>query len=188
MDYHYEDVDGWKREWYVYVPESVRADLAAKGADARKVPLVLAMHGYTCNGEIYAGNSGWWEVTDKYGFIVVHPSALYAHVNMPEQGLMPEYALFPAWNIFQEDDRPDELSFFNQLVDRTIADYPVDKDHIFATGHSWGSLMTQMLGLGMTDRLTAIAPCSGVFFGVPSIFSVQPCIRPAFMPDRGDRI
>jgi len=165
MDYHFEEIDGWKREWYVYLPESVRADIAANGASAKKVPLVLAMHGYTCSGEIYAGNSGWSRVADKYGFILVHPTALLAHVNMPEQGLMPEYALFPAWNIFQEDDRPDELSFFHQMLDRTIAQYPVDADHVFATGHSWGSLMTQMLGLGMTDRLKAIAPCSGVFFG-----------------------
>lgn len=165
MDYHYEEVDGWMREWYVYLPETVRADMAKNGAAAKKVPLILAMHGYTCSGEIYTGNSGWTKVADKYGFIVVHPTALLAHVNMPEQGLMPEYALFPAWNIFQEDDRPDELSFFNQMLDRTIDKYPVDKDCVFATGHSWGSLMTQMLGLGMTDRLKAIAPCSGVFFG-----------------------
>ncbi|MBR2188348.1 MAG: hypothetical protein IJ860_02905 [Eubacterium sp.] len=163
MEYHYETIDGWKREWYVYVPDSVR--IAVSDNPAKKVPLVLAMHGYTCSGEIYIGNSGWTKVADQYGFIVVFPTALYAHVNMPEQGLMPEYALFPAWNIFQEDDRPDELSFFRQMLDRTIAEHPVDPDHVFATGHSWGSLMTQMLGLGMTDRLKAIAPCSGVFFG-----------------------
>ena len=108
--------------------------MAKNGAAAKKVPLVLAMHGYTCSGEIYTGNSGWTKVADKYGFIVVHPTALLAHVNMPEQGLMPEYALFPAWNIFQEDDRPDELSFFNQMLDRTIDKYPVDKDCVFVMG------------------------------------------------------
>lgn len=162
-DYYYQEIDGWMREWYVYVPECVKA--AAAADPAKKFPLILAMHGYTCSGEIYIGNSGWTRVADKYGFIVVFPTALPAHVNMPEQGLMPEYALFPAWNIFQEDDRPDELSFFRQMLDRTIETYPVDADHVFATGHSWGSMMTQMLGLGMTDRLAAIAPCSGVFFG-----------------------
>lgn len=165
MDYHYETIDGWKREWYVYLPEKVRQDLRKNGSAAKKVPLVLAMHGYTCNGEIYAGNSGWTQVADQYGFIVVHPTALYAHVNMQEQGLLPEYAPFPAWNIFQEDDRPDELRFFHRLLDLTLAGYPADPERVFATGHSWGSLMTQMLGLGMPERLAAIAPCSGVFFG-----------------------
>ncbi len=159
MDYHYEEIDGWNREWYTYVPESV------KYAPDKKVPLVLAMHGFTCSGEIYAGNSGWNRVADRYGFIVVFPSALHAHVNMPDCGLMPDWAPLAAWNIFEESDRPDELSYFNQMLDRTIAQYPVDEDRVFATGHSWGSLMTEMLALGMTDRLAGVAPCSGAFFG-----------------------
>ncbi len=159
MEYHYEEFDGWKREYYVYVPQSVKAH------PDKKVPLVFAMHGYTCSGEIYIGNSEWAQVAEKHGFIVLFPSALHAHVNMPEQGLMPEFAPFGAWNIFEEDDRPSELSFFNTVLDKMLAEYPVDEDRVFATGHSWGSLMTEMLALGMTDRLAGIAPCSGVFFG-----------------------
>ncbi len=159
LEYHYEEVDGWMREYYVYVPEAVK-----KNPDKR-VPLVFAMHGYTCSGEIYIGNSEWTQVADKYGFLVLFPSALHAHVNMPQCGLMPEWAPLAAWNIFEEDDRPDELHFFNTVLDKMIAEYPVDADRVFATGHSWGSLMTEMLALGMTDRLAGIAPCSGVFFG-----------------------
>ena len=86
MEYHYEEFDGWMREWYVYIPQSVRCN------PDKKVPLVLAMHGYTCTGEIYAGNSGWYDVAERHGFIVVFPSALHAKVNMPEQGLMPDWA------------------------------------------------------------------------------------------------
>ena len=106
MEYHYEEFDGWMREWYVYIPQSVQHN------PNKKVPLVLAMHGYTCTGEIYAGNSGWYDVAEKHGFIVVFPSALHAKVNMPEQGLMPDWAPLNAWNVFLEDDRPDELKFF----------------------------------------------------------------------------
>lgn len=62
MEYHYEEYDGWMREWYVYVPKAV------KKHPGQKVPLVLAMHGYTCTGEIYIGNSGWCDVADRYGF------------------------------------------------------------------------------------------------------------------------
>lgn len=159
MEYHYEEFDGWMREWYVYIPQSVRCN------PAKKVPLVLAMHGYTCTGEIYAGNSGWYDVAEKHGFIVVFPSALHAKVNMPEQGLMPDWAPLNAWNVFLEDDRPDELKFFSFLLDKMIAEYPVDEHCVFATGHSWGSLMTEMLALGLTERFAAVAPCSGAFFG-----------------------
>ena len=159
MDYYYEMIDGFRREWYVYVPSSVR------GGSAGKVPLVFALHGYSCSGEIYAGNSGWHKVADRHGFIVVYPTALPAHVDMPESGLVKEAALLPAWNVFREDDRPDELSFFRQLLARTKRDYPVDPARVFVTGHSWGSMMTQLIGMGMTEEITAIAPCSGVFFG-----------------------
>ena len=159
MEYHYEEFDSWMREWYVYIPQSVRQN------PEKKVPLVLAMHGYTCTGETYAGNSGWYDVAEKYGFIVVFPSALHAKVDMPEQGLMPDWAPLNAWNVFLEDDRPDELKFFSFLLDKMIAEYPVDEHRVFATGHSWGSLMTEMLALGLTERFAAVAPCSGAFFG-----------------------
>lgn len=159
MEYHYEEFDGWMREWYVYIPQSVRQN------PEKKVPLVLAMHGYTCTGEIYAGNSGWYDVAEKHGFIVVFPSALHAKVDMPEQGLMPDWAPLNAWNVFLEDDRPNELKFFSFLLDKMIAEYPVDEHRVFATGHSWGSLMTEMLALGLTKRFAAVAPCSGAFFG-----------------------
>ena len=143
------------REWYVYVPESVRRQ------SAQRAPLVFAMHGYTCNGEIYADNSGSHQVADRYGLIVVHPTALYAKIDMKTTVLPPNNAPLPAWNVFEEDDRSDELHFFTTLLDRMCADYPVAPARIFATGHSWGLLMTQMLGLAMPD----IASCSGVFFG-----------------------
>lgn len=159
MEYHYEEFDGWMREWYIYIPQSVRCN------PDKKVPLVLAMHGYTCTGEIYAGNSGWYDVAEKHGFIVVFPSALHAKVDMPEQGLMSDWAPLNAWNVFLEDDRPDELKFFSFLLDKMIAEYPVDEHRVFATGHSWGSLMTEMLALGLTERFAAVAPCSGAFFG-----------------------
>ena len=159
MEYHYEEIDGWMREWYVYVPEAVRMH------PEKKVPLVFAMHGYTCSGEIYAGNSEWYKVADCYGFIVLHPTALYGQVNMENKCIDPNFAPLPAWNVFEEEDRPDELHFFLTLLDRMCAEYPVDASRVFATGHSWGSLMTQMLALAVPERFAAVAPCSGVFFG-----------------------
>ncbi len=160
MDYHYELYDGWMREWYVYVPERVRQD------PQKKVPLVMAMHGYACSAEIYIGNSDWHKAAEKYGFIVIYPTALPDKMNM-EAGtaVRSDFTRLPAWNTFQKDDRPDELRFFHHMLDTVIEQYPVDEDRVFATGHSYGSLMTEMLAFGMTERLAGVAPCSGVFFG-----------------------
>ena len=90
MEYHYEEIGGWMREWYVYVPESVRLH------PEQRAPLVLAMHGYTCSGEIYAGNSGWHQVADKYRLIVVHPTALYAKIDMENDCIDPNNTPLPA--------------------------------------------------------------------------------------------
>lgn len=172
MEYHYEKIDGWMREWYVYVPESV------KQHPEIKVPLVLAMHGYTCSGEIYAGNSEWYKVAAQYGFIVVHPTALQGKVDMENKVIDPDFTPLPAWNIFAEDDRPDELHFFDTLLDRMIAEYPVDPSRVFATGHSWGSLMTHLLALARPERFAAVAPCSGVFFGgAEKRIMPLPCVK-----------
>jgi poly(3-hydroxybutyrate) depolymerase len=177
MEYHYEKFDGWMREWYIYVPESVR-----KKPD-RKVPLVFAMHGYTCTGEIYAGNSGWSDVAERYGFIVIFPSALHGRVDMKPEGLDPDWASLPAWNVFDEEDRPDELRFFNYMLDRAIQELPVDPGRVYASGHSWGSLMTYMLALGMGSRLAAAAPCSGVMFGdAYERFMERPWVKNAAEP------
>lgn len=159
MEYHYEEIDGWMREWYVYVPETV------KRHPEIKAPLVMALHGYTCSGEIYAGNSEWYKVAEENGFIVVHPTALYATIEMENQAIDPNNTPLPAWNIFAEADRPDELHFFDILLDRMLEAYPVDPARVYATGHSWGSLMTHLLALARPERFAAVAPCSGVFFG-----------------------
>ena len=67
------------REWYVYVPESVTAQ------PEKPVPLVFALHGYTCAGEIYAGNSEWYKAADQHGFLVVHPTATPGQMEMENQ-------------------------------------------------------------------------------------------------------
>ena len=36
--------------------------------------------------------------------------------------------------------------------------YAVDEERVFATGHSWGSMMTQYLGMALPELFTAIAP------------------------------
>lgn len=159
MEYHDEEIDGWMREWYVYVPKRVHAQ------SGTRVPLVLAMHGYTCSGEIYAGNSEWHKVAEDNGFIVVYPTALYARIEMENNAIDPNNIPLPAWNVFAEADRPDELHFFKTMLDRVCKTHPIDESRIYATGHSWGSLMTQMLALAMPERFAAVAPCSGVFFG-----------------------
>ena len=159
MEYHYEEIGGWMREWYVYVPESVRPQ------PEKPVPLVFALHGYTCAGEIYAGNSEWYKVADRYGFIVVHPTATPGQMEMENQVCSVANVPLPAWNFLHNaPDGPDELAFFRTVLEKVCASHAVDRTRIFVTGHSHGSVMTQTLALVLSDIFAAAAPCSGILF------------------------
>lgn len=164
MEYHYEGIGGWMREWYVYVPEQVKAQ------PEKPVPLVFAMHGYTCAGEIYAGNSEWYKVADKHGFIVVHPSATPGQMLMSNQACDPDNVPLPAWNFMHNaPDGPDELEFFRTMLEKTCAAHAIDRSRVYATGHSHGSVMTQVLAMAMSEVFAAVAPCSGIVFQMPDM-------------------
>jgi len=159
MEYHYEEIGGWMREWYVYVPERVKAE------PTQPVPLVFALHGYTCSGEIYAGNSEWYKVADRYGFIVVHPSATPGIMQVTTNASSPDNVPLPAWNFMHSaPNGPDELLFFRTILEKVCAGHAVDRTRIYVTGHSHGSVMTQMLAMAMSDVFAAAAPCSGILF------------------------
>lgn len=160
MEYHYQKVDGWMREWYVYVPETVKKETG------KAVPLVLAMHGYTCSGEIYSGNSGWHQVADQYGFIVVFPSAVHGYFEVREENraISKDITVLPAWNIYSNPEFPDELRFFEYLLKDLKSAHCIDEGRVYATGHSMGSLMAQMLAIARPQWFAAVAPCSGVLF------------------------
>ncbi|MGO1594270.1 MAG: alpha/beta hydrolase family esterase, partial [Ancrocorticia sp.] len=159
MEYHDDYIDGWRREWYLHVPDQVKESSVP-------APLVVALHGYTCTGEIYVGNSGWSRVADEYGFIVAFPTALAGNVDMKNDAIQPDFHPMPAWNIASNvPNGPDDVSFIEQIISQTAERWPVDESRIYATGHSWGSVMTHLLAAAIPDRFAAVAPCSGICFG-----------------------
>ena len=160
MEYHYEEIGGWMREWYVYVPDTVRA------RPETPAPVVIAMHGYTCSGEIYAGNSEWYKVARDRGFLVIHPTAVDGNIEMENQACSAQNVPLPAWNFLHNaPDGPDDIAFLRAVLDKTAQAHAIDRTRVYATGHSHGSMMTQALALAVPELLAAAAPCSGVLFG-----------------------
>lgn len=163
MEYHYETIGEYKREWYVYVPETVKA------CPQTEVPLVFAMHGYSCSGEIYIGNSGWNRVADEYGFIVIYPTAVPGYINATaaEGGVSPDNIALPTWNcVGYQEGRPYELDFFMHMLEDVCRGYNIDQSRIYITGHSNGSMITQWLALSKPELFAAAAPCSGILYMV----------------------
>lgn len=148
MDRHYEEVGGWMREWYVYVPDSV-----SEGTP--DVSVVFAIHGSTLNGGVYAGQTDWYKVADENNFIVVCPSAVSGSVQ--DGGNAP----FPAWNMALDPTRADDIDFFKYMLVDLDATYDIDLGRVYATGHSLGSQMTYVLAINEPEMFAAVAPLSG---------------------------
>ncbi len=160
-EYHYELVGGWMREWYVYIPRKVREN------PLKPAPVVFANHGYNWTGGDYIGWSGWNRVADRYGFIVIAGTAVPGRIESSAENRVVKFdnIELPTWNVTGRKDRPNELVFFRHMFEELRGRVLLDETRVYATGHSWGNMMTQYLAMAMPEDFAAIAPCSGVLFG-----------------------
>ena len=142
------EIDGRKRFWDVYVPSCYRKE------EDRKYPLVVAIHGMSCNADYFEMTSDWHRLAEERGFFVAFASA-YPH----NDGL----CLFPVphWalgSINSNDLTDEELHYFEVMLDSLETEYPIDTTRVYAVGHSNGSQMTQTLARRMPERFAAFGP------------------------------
>jgi poly(hydroxyalkanoate) depolymerase family esterase len=109
-----------------YVPETVSASPA----------LVLVLHGCTQNAAGYDHGSGWSELADRYGFILLY--AEQQEANNPNR----------CFNWFQVGDierNRGEVHSIRQMVEHAIGQHDVDRSRVFVTGLSAGGAMTSAM-------------------------------------------
>jgi polyhydroxybutyrate depolymerase len=144
--------DGIERSYVVRVPR----DLAQhKG----QVPLVLVLHGGGGNAFNAESTTGFTEEAEKEGFIVVYP-----------EGTGRFNGKLLTWNAghccgYAMNRHVDDVGFISALLDKLIAEYPVDPERIYATGISNGGMMAHRLGIELSNRFAAIAPVAAALFG-----------------------
>jgi poly(3-hydroxybutyrate) depolymerase len=131
--------DGVTREYWVDVPANY---------DARKAyPVVFGLHWRGGSAaEVYG--SSWASSTPFYGL-----KALYTDgaVFIAPQGLDAGWA--------NDGDR--DIRFLRSALDRVQQGLCTDTTRVFATGFSFGGMMSNAIGCGMGDVVRAIAPISG---------------------------
>lgn len=134
---------GRLRHWYVSAPPDVGES---------PLPLVLALHGYSCTGKLFAENSGWHEVGAARGFLVIYPTAYPCSMN----GCTP----LPLWNCnqFPGEQGINDVAFLLDVLKDVKKHYPVDESRMYVAGHSNGSAMTQQLMLATGHTFAAFAP------------------------------
>lgn len=140
--------DGIERRYRLHVP----AGLAA-GED---VPLLVALHGGTGTADQFEASAGFEDLADTEGFIVVTPNGVGTGPDNALQTWNGGYCCGPAMN-----QDVDDVGFLVALVDEVARDHPVDRDRVFAAGHSNGAIMAYRLACEASDTFAAIGAVAG---------------------------
>lgn len=150
----FTDSNGIEREYLVYVPK------AYQGGN-RKLPMVIAYHGASQSMRNMMANGMWYKLADKEGIIIVYPeSELSPMPNELSRGAA--FAYRPLWALFDENAAHTDRAYAEELMDRVIAEFPVDESRIYITGHSMGCMMTNYLGsCALSKRFAAVGATSG---------------------------
>ncbi len=131
-----------EREYFIYTPKSY---------DSKKaLPLVFAFHGYGGTAYMFMHNSGFNDLADKDGFIVVYPQGSLLNGK-------------GHWNVggWTRNSTTDDVGFMKLLIDEIKKSYDIDASKIFAAGMSNGGYMSIQLACEMGDTFRAVASVTG---------------------------
>jgi len=153
------EFEGYKRYWYTFEPT------AWKRKAQEKFPLVVAIHGFSCSGEFFAQNTGWHRVGEERNFFVVYPTAYPYFSPKARPGMMGAGISTPHWNSGgfggseEQEGVPNDVNFIVEIVKETLAKYPeIDPERVYITGHSNGSMMTQLVMRKAPQYFAGFAP------------------------------
>ena len=146
--------DGLTRTYRIYVPSKIEP--------RTQVPLVLAFHGGGGNGSGFESNSGFSGLAESNNFIVVYPDGTPARASNDRQlvwngGVCCGAAI---------ERNIDDVEFVRLLLDELESSQPIDRNRVFATGHSNGAIFSYRLACELSERVSAIGVQSGAI-GVP---------------------
>lgn len=146
-------VDGYKREYLVYVPKAYRNSGEA-------LPVVFSLHGANQTYKMMFDISRWFEIADKEGFILVMPTAT---LNPGTAGKVAT----PTWKDNPNDTvrEVNDIHFIETLIQQIDQDYSVDSGRRYFSGQSNGSMMTNHIGQVLPEYFAAIGSTSGPIAG-----------------------
>ena len=150
---------GFAHTWYEYVPPQLRGR-------EEKVPLVFYLHGIGCVPLYGAEQSGWHDIADREGFIVVYPKP----------------AVNKMWNVWDDPSLPSDHAFLLALLEYLKDTYPIDPTRVYVTGFSMGGMMTHSLACAYPELFAAAAACNGYNLGYLSDLASQAGTLPGNVP------
>ncbi len=132
---------GRLREYLLHVPEGHDPTLP--------VPLVVSLHGAMQWPGAQMETSGWNDVADRHGFLVVYPSGL--NMRGKGTGMSPK-----VWFMEPDAIMTADLDFIAALIDTVAARYAVDSTRVYLSGFSNGGGMAFGVSCRMPERFAAV--------------------------------
>jgi polyhydroxybutyrate depolymerase len=145
------------RQYIVHVPPSYDGKNPA--------PVVIMFHGGGGTGRGVMLESGWAQKADSAGFLAVFPNATPPDPTRPSHFRSNGQIWNDGSGRFHagQQNTPD-VAFINAMIDDLIERFTVDRQRIYATGFSNGASMTFRVGVELSGRIAAIAPCAGALW------------------------
>jgi len=106
--------------------------------DDKPQALLFALHGAGSSGEEFRA-LGFDALANELGFIVVYPNGIGRR-----------------W------DAPEDLAFFQSMMDEIPKRYAIDPARVYITGHSAGAIRAYELACFLGPRVAAVAPVAGL--------------------------
>ena len=147
---------GVQRCWYEYVQQP---------QPAVRVPLVIDLHGFGMCATSQAEMSGWRDIADTHGAVV-----LWVLGTLDDDG-------YPTWGAMgsassESDKTPvDDVGFLRALIAQTMTTHAdlIDPTRLYAAGFSTGCMMAQRFALETSELVAAVGCQSGLLLGPPEL-------------------
>lgn len=128
------DLEGEERTYSLQLPDDYDGTTPQ--------PLLLSFHGWSVDKDAHESTTRMGEQGVARGYVVATPEGLGDPLE---------------WNIFEEEEVPDNYTFINTLVDELGQQLCLDPARIFAAGHSEGSAFTGFLACREPYHFAAVA-------------------------------
>lgn len=148
---------------YAYAPPNAPAN----------APLMVAMHACTQNGPTYRA-AGWEPIADRFGFYVIYPEQTGANNGAGCFNWAGEYG--DPTNLRRGEG--ENLSIIS-MIRHMQANYDIDADRIFASGHSGGAAQAALMLATWPDVFAGGAMIAGIPYNCTTQFAeVSGCLNP----------
>lgn len=120
-------------------------------------PLVLALHGYSVDGEFMEGYTGFGTLFETEGFLLAAPNG-----TIDEGGDRFWNGTDACCDLFGSG--VDDEAYLLDILDEIALDYTVDPDRVYLIGFSNGGFMSYRLACHHADRFAAVVSLAGATY------------------------